>query len=300
MKIGITGATGLIGNALGERAAVAGHEMVAYTRRPDDVDLPWALEKRRLNADADLPLDASGLDCLVHLAGESILGLWTPAKMTRIRESRVDLTLKIARCLAEASPRPSVLLSGSAVGFYGDCGDRLVDEGTPAGADFLARVCADWEAAAQRVEQLGVRVVHLRTGLVLAREGGSFPLMKTAFMWGLGGRLGSGQQFMPWVHLQDEVRLILHAATRRDISGAMNLTAPGGVTNAAFTRALAAALNRLAILPAPAFMLRLLLRGMAGVLLGGQRARPRIAEETGFEFDFPELGGALADLLRRH
>ena len=297
MKIGITGATGLIGTALGRLAVAHGHEVIAFSRDPAKTELEWASQVRPVDVAAALPLDASGIDVLVHLAGESILGLWTEARKQRIRESRVEFTQKVTRCLAAASPRPSAFLCGSAVGFYGDRGDEMLAENAPAGSGFLAEVCMAWEQAARRAEQLGTRVVLLRTGVVLGAEGGAFRLMKRAFSAGLGGRLGDGSQRMPWIHLQDEARLILWAAEQSDVSGPLNLVAPGVVTNREFTRALAAVLHRPAFMHAPAFALKCVLGEAAEMVLGGQLAVPQAALARGFQFDHPVLGEALQALV---
>jgi hypothetical protein len=297
MRIGITGATGLIGRAFGTLAAAHGHQVVAFTRDPKRTTLSFASEVRALKVDAPQPLDASGLDVLVHLAGESVLGLWTKAKKQRIRDSRVDLTQRIARCLAEASPRPKALLCASASGFYGDRGDEVLDEASTPGDDFLAKVCVEWEAAARRAEQLGIRVVLLRTGLVLANEGGALKLMRLAFSNLVGGRLGSGKQWMPWIHLQDEVRMILWAAERSDFHGQLNLVSPKPVTNSDFTTALGKALHRPAVIPAPAFAMKLVLGELAGALLASQRIMPNVAQALGFQFDYPTLESALQSLV---
>lgn len=296
MRIGITGATGLIGTAVGQLAAAHGHQVVAYSRSAVARHPSWVTEGRVLDVAAALPLDASGLDVLIHLAGETVLGFWTQAKRQRIRESRVDLTQRLARCLAQAVPRPTALISGSGIGFYGSRGDDLLDETATRGHDFLADICVDWEAAAQSVEQLGIRVVLLRTGLVLAQEGGAYPLMRRAFRSGLGGRLGDGSQWMPWIHLHDEARLILWAAEHRSLSGPMNLVAPEPATNAQFTTALAASLHRPAFLPVPAFALRAVLGDLGSMIMASQRATPSLALSQGFQFDHPSLAKALAAL----
>ena len=297
MKIGITGATGVIGTALAKLAVAHGHEVIAYTRSPAKAEVPWASQVRGVDVSAPLPLDAAGVDVMVNLVGEPILGFWTDAKKQRIRESRIDFTQKLTRCLAAASPRPSALLSGSAVGFYGDRGDEVLADNAASGTGFLAQVCMDWEAAARRAEQLGVRVVLLRTGVVLASEGGAFPLMKGAFSACVGGRLGSGKQWMPWIHLQDEVRLILWAAEQSSVSGPLNLVAPKVVTNGEFTSALAQALHRPAFMHAPAFALKGVLGEAATMVLGSQRVEPKATTERGFQFDYPELPEALSALL---
>lgn len=298
MRIGITGATGVIGRAVGTLAAGHGHQVVAFTRDPArSASLGFASEVRPVDARAAEPLDASDLDVLVHLAGEPVLGLWTESKKQRIRDSRVDFTQRLVRCLAAASPRPVSLLCASAIGIYGDRGDELLDEASAPGEGFLAGVCKDWEASAKRAEQLGMRVVHLRTGIVLANEGGAFKLISKAFELGLGGRLGAGGQWMSWIHLLDEARLILWAAERQDFQGHINLVAPGPVTNAEFTRVLAKALHRPAFMHAPVFALRLAMREAASVLLDSQRVMPNLALAHGFQFDCPTLESALAALL---
>ena len=297
MRIGITGATGLIGKALGSLAVAHGHEVVAYTRDPLLPKPAFAAEVRLIDARATEPLDASELDVLVHLSGEPVLGLWTQAKKQRIRDSRVDFTQKLVRCLASAAPRPKTLVCASATGFYGDRGDELLDEASTPGDDFLAGVCKDWEAAAKRAGQLGMRVVSLRTGIVLANEGGAFPLMRKAFQWGAGGRFGDGRQWMSWIHLLDEARLILWAAERQDFQGQINLVAPHSVTNAEFTTTLAKALHRPAFMHVPAFALRLAMRESSAMLLASQRVVPNLALAHGFQFDYPTLDSALSGLL---
>lgn len=275
----------------------SGHELVAYSRQPEKTQLSWASEVRGMRADADLPLDASGLDVLIHLAGEPILGRWTKAKKERIWQSRVELTRKIARCVAAAEARPAVFISGSGIGYYGDRGADWLQEKQGPADDFLGRLCVAWEAEALRLEQIGLRVVCIRTGMVLGQGGGAFPLMKMAFSLALGGRLGSGQQYVPWIHLQDEARLILWAAEQSQVRGALNACSPTPVTNAELTRALAAAVRRPAIFPVPTFALNLLLGELAAVVLASQRALPHKALEQGFEFDHPLLEGALQTLV---
>jgi len=297
MRIGITGATGLIGSAFGRLAAAHGHELVAYTRSPQGTSVDWAREIRPIDTKADLPLDAWGLDLLVHLAGESILGLWTAAKKQRIHDSRVDLTQRIVRCLAEPSPRPRALISASGVGFYGSRSNEVLTETSQHGHDFLANVCIEWEAAAHRAEQLGLRVVTLRTGLVLAKEGGLLPLMSTAFGFALGGRLGKGTHWMPWIHLQDEARLILWAVENEGVSGPVNLSAPNPATNAEFTTQLARAMHRPAIFHVPELLLKQLPGGFGSMILGSQRALPEKALAGGFQFDHPDLAPTLQGLL---
>lgn len=292
MRIGITGATGFIGRHLKEYAINRGHEVIAYSRRPGS---GLTQPKQAPHALPETPLDA-----LVHLSGESLMGLWTQDKRDRIWKSRVDFTESLVTNLGtwKAENRPKVLVCASGAGFYGNSGANAVDETSPRGAGFLADVCAGWEAAAHRAEALGIRVITSRTGMVLGRDGGAFPLLRRVFACGLGGRLGSGQQWMSWIHIDDAVQLLLQAITTETVSGPLNLCAPEAVTNAEFTQKLAAALHRPAFFHAPAFALKLLLRGMADeMLLGGQRVIPRTATGMGYAFVHPTLSGALASLV---
>lgn len=298
MRIGLTGATGFIGSHLALLAHTQGHQIIAYSRGQKMPPVADELLQQPKQAPHALP--ETKLDALVHLAGESLMGLWTPEKRNRIWKSRVDFTEALVTHLGtwKEENRPQVLVCASGAGFYGNSGDAAVDESSPRGEGFLADVCAGWEKAAQRARALGMRVVNLRTGMVLGSDGGAFPLLRKVFGLGLGGRLGSGQQWMSWVHLHDAVRLVLKAVETETVSGPINLCAPVAVTNAEFTQQLAAALHRPAFFHAPAFVLRLLLRGMADeMLLGGQRAIPRVASEIGYTFEHPDLSSALAALV---
>lgn len=298
MRIGITGATGFIGEHFALFACAPG-EVIAYTRGSHPWPVGNAHEILRQPVDAPHALPETRLDALVHLAGESLMGLWTPEKKARIRRSRVDFTEGLVTHLGtwKKENLPKVLVCASGAGFYGDCGEAHLDEDSPQGTGFLAEICGGWESAARRAEELGVRVVTLRTGMVLGKDGGAFPLLRRVFGLGLGGRLGSGAQWMPWIHVHDAARMIRLAVDNDSIRGPLNLCAPGAVTNAEFTRALAASLKRPAFFHAPAFALRLFLRGMAEeMLLGSQRAAPKKALEAGYAFEFPKLEEALASL----
>jgi len=299
MRIGITGATGFIGRHLTALARESG-EVIAYTR--GHAALQLADRTLRLPGDAPHALPETRLDALVHLAGEPLAGLWTREKRDRIWRSRVDFTESLVAHLGtwKMENRPRVLVCASGAGFYGDSGGVVVDEAAPQGAGFLAELCGRWEAAAQGAEAAGMRVVTLRTGMVLGPDGGAYPLLRRVFRLGLGGRLGCGAQWMSWIHIRDAARMILRAVEDESWRGPLNVCAPGAVTNAQFTRALAAAVRRPAFFHAPAFGLRLLLRGMADeMLLGGQRAAPAKALEAGFRFDFPRVDDAMADLEGR-
>ncbi|TDU81477.1 hypothetical protein EI77_00786 [Prosthecobacter fusiformis] len=297
MRIGITGATGLIGRAFSKLATASGHEVVAYSRR--NTPTKNTTQTLRMPADAPHKLPETRLDALVHLAGEPLTGLWTASKRERIWKSRVDLTEALMDHVKSWSPtnRPPVVLGGSGIGFYGSRGDSVLDETSPRGSGFLADLCGQWEAAAHRASAWDARIIHLRTSMVLAREGGAYPLMRQAFRCGMGGRLGSGRQWMSWIHVDDEAAMILWALENSSLQGPLNLCSPAPELNSNFTRKLAHSLHRPAFMHAPAFALRLLLRGMADeMLLCSQKAVPGTAGQEGYHFAFPTLEGALADL----
>ena len=297
MKIAVTGSSGLIGSGLVPALREDGHEVLRLVRRtPRTADEHrWAPEHRQID-DAVL----ADVDAVVNLAGVGIGDRrWTARYKRAVLASRVDATCTISQALARvaADGRARVLLSASAVGYYGDTGDRTVDETSPGGTDFLARVCADWEAATEPAAEAGVRVAMLRSGLVLG-PGGILGRMAPLFRLGLGGRLGSGRQYWPWIALDDEVAAIRFLLTG-SLSGPVNLTAPNPATNAEFTQALAGVLHRPAVLPVPGIALRIALGefGPVGVL-AGQRAVPAKLLEAGFSFAHPDLGGALRSTVR--
>jgi uncharacterized protein (TIGR01777 family) len=244
-------------------------------------------------------LDFAGHHAVVNLAGEPIARRWSADNKRRFHESRVGVTRRVVGAIARLpeSDRPKVLVNTSAVGIYGDRGDELLTESSAAGSGYLAELCSEWEAAAVEAAALGVRVVRLRIGVVLGRDGEAFKKLVTVFKTGLAGRLGSGRQWMPWIHLADLRAAIVHAAVSESIAGAVNGSAPAAERNADFTRKLAAALHRPAILPVPGFALKLALGGFGGALLEGQHAKPAALEADGFKFRFPTLESALADLI---
>lgn len=297
MRILLTGGTGLIGRELCRRWVAQGHELIVWSRQPQNVArlCSGALGIQSLS-ECD---DSVALDAIVNLAGAPIADRpWTPKRRALLWKSRVDLTCQLVKWLEGLRNRPAVLISGSAVGIYGDCGDAVLDESSQIGnADFGSRLCAAWEEAARCAEGLGVRVVRVRTAPVLAAEGGILSRMKLPFRLGVGGRLGTGRQWMPWIHIYDEVGLIDFLLHCRDCEGAYNACAPQTVRNADFVRALGHALHRPAILPAPAPLLRLALGEMAILLLGGQRLQPARALASGYSFRFSRLDEALADVL---
>lgn len=297
MKIAVTGAGGFIGRPLVSRLEAAGHEVRRLVRRA-------AASRHEITWDPvagaiDLA-SLAGVQAAVHLGGESIAeGRWTAKRRARIRDSRVGPTRLLADALAKLEPRPGVFVSASAIGLYGDRGEEWLDESSAPGTGFLAEVAQEWEEAASPAARAGIRVVHPRTGLVLAPNGGALAAMLPIFRLGLGGPLGSGRQWWSWITLQDVVGALAHAVEHDDVRGPCNLVAPVPVRCADFARALGRALGRPALLPAPAFALRMVLgTGQANeLLLASARARPAVLERTGFEFAGRELDAALAQLF---
>ena len=301
MRVFVTGATGLIGRALVQRLGQRGDRVVAFVRdagRARRVLGPGVEPLEVGVAGAGLAASLASVDAVVNLAGEPLAdGRWTPARKQALVDSRVAVTRRLVEALAAAPTRPAVLVSGSAVGYYGDGGDGVLPEGAGPGDDFAARLCVDWEAAAEAAGALGVRVVKVRTGVVLARDGGALARLVPAFRWGVGGPLGTGRQWVPWIHLHDEVEALVACLDRPGLSGAVNAVAPTPVTSRELAAALGRALHRPAALPVPAFALRLGLGELSSLLLGGQRAVPAALQACGFTFRFGTLDAALADLL---
>ena len=297
-RILITGASGLVGNALVQALKGSEHEILRLVRReprgPDE--LGWDPEAGRLAAEA-----LAGAEALVHLAGENIAtGRWTRVKKERIRRSRVLGTRTVTRAFLACSRPPPTLLAASAVGFYGDRGDEELDEGSPPGTGFLAETCRAWEAETLPLEEAGIRVARMRIGMVLSLRGGALPRLLGPFKLGLGGRIGSGRQWMSWIGLEDLSRAILFCLKEKALRGPVNLTAPQPVRNAAFARVLASALGRPACLPLPAPAARLLLGEMADeLLLASTRALPRRLLDEGFRFRDEDLEACLSRLLPR-
>lgn len=299
MRILISGATGLVGRAASQALTEAGHIIVPLVRsggstRPDAIS--WDPAGGQLDGAA-----LEGIDGVIHLAGESIAaGRWTPARKARIRDSRILGTTLLSETLATLSRRPAFLISASAIGYYGNRGDEELGEDARAGGGFLAEVCREWEGATRPAADAGIRVVNLRIGMVLSRDGGALDKMLPPFRLGLGGPLGDGAMWTSWIHLHDLVEAIRFCVDTPDLSGPVNALAPNPVRNRDFTRALGHALGRPAVLPAPAFALRLALGEMADeLLLASTRALPVRLEEAGFRFTFPEIGPALENLLKK-
>lgn len=280
MNIGVIGATGYVGARFCGLAKAAGHGVVPFSRSP-------RAGFRRI-ASAGV-LDFSGLDAVVNLAGEPILGLWTAAKREKILRSRVETTQRVVQSLTAGV---GVLINASAIGFYGDTGEREVDESSGPGSGFLADVCRAWEAAAMPAEALGCRLVRLRIGFVTG-PGGAMGLVRPVFRLGLGGNLGSGRQWMSCIHVDDVAGMILWALENQSVTGEVNAVNPEPVRNSEFTRTLARVLRRPAILPAPAFALKLVLGDLSHVMLDSVRVRPALAERLGYVFRHPTLQAGL-------
>jgi uncharacterized protein len=295
MNILVTGATGLIGGALVPRLTAGGHRVMPLRRGVGDDDRgpTWDPENGRVNIPLSVPLDA-----VVHLAGENIAQRWTTAAKARIRASRVGATRLLCEALAGLSSPPRVLVCASATGVYGDRGEEVLDEQSGAGTGFLAELCQAWEATADPARQRGIRVVHLRLGIVLAAHGGALAKMLPAFRLGLGGRLGSGRQYWSWITLEDLLGVVEWALQNDQVSGALNTVSPEATTNAAFTAALARVLRRPAFLPIPAFIVRALFGEMGReALLASARVRPARLLDAGFPFRVSKLEAALSQLL---
>ena len=298
MKVAVTGASGLIGSALTASLRAGGDQVVTLVRRTpaSASEVAWdplsplgGLERGALD----------GTDVVVHLAGAGVADhRWTESYKEEIRSSRVQGTGGLTEFLAAMNQPPAVLLSGSAVGWYGDTGGREVDESAPAGGGFLASVVREWEAAAEPARQAGIRVATLRTGLVISRHGGVLARLLPPFRLGLGAKLGSGSQYMSWVSLHDWTRAARFLVSHQETSGPVNLTAPNPETNAAFTTALAGALHRPALLSIPSPVLSAALGGVTSDLMSSARVRPRVLLGAGFGFTYPDLAGALAAELQ--
>ena len=302
MKVAITGATGFIGKSLCPQLHADGKELVLFARdtRTAQSSFPGA-RVIEWDAVAGPPPVGSldGIDAVVHLLGEGIAnGRWSSSRKRSIRESRVEGTRNLVQALRDSAQPSGLLVSSSAVGFYGSRGDEELDESSEPGGGFLGEVCQAWEAEARAADALGVRTVLLRTGIVLSPEGGALAKMLPPFRMFVGGALGSGKQWMSWVHMEDEVGLIRHLLNSESLQGPVNATAPAPVTNREFSKTLGRVLGRPAILPVPALALKLLMGEMAQeLLLDGQKVMPRRALADGYRFRFPELEGALRDLL---
>ena len=303
MKILVAGATGLVGSALVPALASDGHTVCRLVRQEtrteggtgDAFDVAWDPVAGELGG------AAVGAEAVVNLAGASIAaGRWTEARKQLLRTSRVDATRALVTAIRKMQARPAVLISASAIGFYGNRGEEILVESSPPGQGFLATVAQDWEAAASEAESLGTRVVMARFGIILAEHGGALPRMMLPFRFGMGGRISSGKQWMSWIALDDVVQILKRALADRTLRGPVNVVAPEPVTNLTFTGELAKALRRPALLPAPAFALKLAMGEMAdALLLASQRVVPRVLTSAGYKFASPQLQPALTRITKR-
>ncbi|MBI1899470.1 MAG: TIGR01777 family protein [Acidobacteria bacterium] len=300
MRITLTGATGFIGRHLIARLLRDGHALHVLGRHRGS-DLAEGVGFSSWDALSGPPPEAAiaGAGAVIHLAGEPVAQRWNEEVKRRIRESRTKGTLHLVQALSTAAPRPGVLVSASGIGYYGDGGEQVLTEDRPPGQDFAGGLAVEWEKQANLAASLGMRVVTPRIGFVLGRDGGGLKTMLTPFKLGLGGRLGSGRQWMSWIHVEDLADLLAFAAVHDGLRGPVNAVAPNPVRNAEFTRELASVLRRPAIFPVPPFLLKLMFGEGASLALCSQRAEPRAAQKAGFHVRFPELRGALEDLLGR-
>lgn len=297
MHILITGGSGFIGRYISRALMDDGHQVSVLTRKRKRA-------ARRLDSGVGLIESLDALEgaqtpeVVINLAGENLTsGRWSAARKKRFRDSRLHTTERLVDWMSTREQRPALLINASAVGYYGMRDDAELDERSPAGDDFAAHLCRDWEAAADRAAELGPRVAKLRLGIVLGREGGAFARMLTPFRLGLGGRFGDGRQWMSWIHIEDVSGLIRHIINRTTLKGALNATAPVPVRNLEFTRSLAACLRRPALMPLPGWFLEAAFGELAMIFLKGQRVLPRAALDSGYVFKFPELAQALEDLI---
>lgn len=297
MRITLTGASGFIGRRLTSQLEAAGHQIYLLGRSPRP-GMPsgaafsvWDPEK---SAPPQGPLEC---DAVVHLAGEPVSQRWSPEVKRRIRDSRVLGTQRLVEALSQTSSKPGVLVCASAVGYYGDRGNEILTEKSKPGDNFLADVCVEWENAALEARKLGIRVVMIRIGLVLGKGGGALEKLLPPFKAGVGGKLGSGDQWTPWIHLDDLTGIMQCAIEQPGYSGAVNGSAPNPVTNGDFTVALGRALRRPALIPVPRFGIKLLYGEMADILFYSQRVIPKAAQDAGYEFRHPEIFGALKDIV---
>jgi len=295
MRVLISGASGFIGRHVVGTLREAAHDVVPLARASSDHGRPGWDPSRGMVDDTSL----AGIDAVVHLAGEPVSGRWTRGKMAAIRESRVRGTRALVDAIGRSHAPPGVLVSASAVGYYGDRGEEALPESAEPGSGFLADVCRQWEAEADRASSFGLRVVRLRLALVLGPGGGVLGAIAPLYARGAGGRLGSGRQWWPWVHIDDVAGLVRMALESRSLCGPVNVASPEPARQRDFARALGRALGRPAILPAPAVALRLVLGGFSSELLASRRALPEVAMRVGFRFAHTDLDRALSEALRR-
>ncbi len=288
----------MVGTALTTLLNGCGHEVVMYTRNPQSL-MSGQNEARQFIPESAGDTDVSGLHALLHLAGEPVLGYWSASKKEKIRSSRVEGTQGLVRAMKKCEDPPQVFVSASGTGYYGDRGDEILDEGSDFGSGFLSEVSRAWESAAMGAEELGIRVVRGRIGMVLGKEGGAAPLLRRLFRMGLGGPLGSGKQWLPWVHIEDVAKMFLHAVEQEKLRGAVNFCSPNFVMNSDFTKVIGRQVRRPAFVWAPAPVLKLVLGGMSEMLLFSERVDPVMLKTSGFEWSYAELQDAIQDVMAR-
>ena len=301
MRVIITGGTGLIGRALTHSLINDGHEVIVLTRSPEKANVPAGAIAERWDGRSVEGWGhwVDGADAIVNLAGAGLAASrWSTARKTLIRDSRLDAGRAVVQAVKRAEQKPEVVIQSSAVGYYGPRDDNVITEDALPGIDFLAKVCVDWEASTASVEELGVRRAILRTGVVLSANGGALPKMALPFKFFVGGPIGSGKQWLSWIHMADEVAAIRFLIENKAATGRFNLAAPNPLTNADFSRAIGKAMGRPAVMPVPAFALKLVFGELSTTLLTGQRVVPQRLQELGFTFQFSEAEEALRDLLK--
>jgi uncharacterized protein (TIGR01777 family) len=298
-KILITGGTGFLGKALTLRLLAEGYEVTVLTRTIEALDTLFAGAVKGLSSLAELTPDDT-FDIVINLAGAPIFDArWSEARQQIIRDSRIKLTRELVACMAQMTPKPALLISGSAIGYYGNQGDEVLAEDSNTKVDFSQQLCADWEAEAKKAEAFNTRVCVIRTGLVLGEGGGLLQRMLLPFKLGLGGRLGSGRQWMSWIHLNDWLAIVSRMINEPSMHGAYNATSPYPVTNREFTETLAQSLHRPALLPVPACLLKMLLGEMSELVLGGQQVYPERLLLGGYKFQYAQLSDALQSILKQ-
>ena len=296
MKIGVTGASGFIGGAVVAEALSHNHEAVAFSRDPEK-NISGCEEVRDFSADS--APDLSGLDALIHLSGEPVAGVWTGKKKEEILNSRIRTTQRLVNALwaMDSDERPKVFICASGVGIYGSRNDEWLDEETDAGFGFLAEVVKQWEAVALKAQDMGVRTVLLRIGIVLGEGGGALPLMAKGFSTGLAGKLGNGKQWMPWIHIDDVAGIIHLCLENHLISGPVNVASPNPARNRDFTRSLAEVLKKPAFIPVPSLLIKALPGGMQEMFLNSLRVDPVVMKSNSYDWIYPELSAALRDSI---
>ena len=301
MRIILAGATGFIGSGLREGLVEKGHEVVILTRQMSKENQPGVRTRYRYwnpPGTGTWEKEVDGMDAVINLAGESITKRWTPEQKKNIAASRTGTTQALVRAVQKARKRPLFFLNASAVGFYGHHLNEELTEESPAGNDFLANTCRAWEQEVLKAEGLVPRVIRLRLGIVLEKQGGALAKMLPPFRLGLGGPIGTGRQWMSWVHREDVIGLILYCLEKNETNGVYNVTAPHPVTMREFAETLGHVLHRPAVFPVPGFLLKLLMGEMSGMILNGQKVLPKRAQSAGYSFKFPKLEPALKEILQ--